>query len=320
MPDGIDALAKLGIRIPEIEAHRFRGIRFVSGDISTEAFFPRGYALVVRRTNLHQLMVERAERAGVLLCWGAVVTGLHAEGGLVRGELVRARWIVGADGSGSRVRCWAGLDSHLRKKQRFAFRRHYKIAPWSEFMELHWGTRCQVYVTPVDQSQICVALISRDPALRLDEALQQFPHLSERLRGAEHGSVERGAMTVTRKLARVCSDRVALLGDASGGVDAITGEGLCLAFRQANLLADCLSKGDLQDYQAGHRALSRHPAMMAELMLLLERHDSLRQRAMRAFRERPSLFPRMLAMHVGAASPLDVAGNSLALGWSLLTA
>jgi hypothetical protein len=60
--------------------------------------------------------------------------------------------------------------------------------------------------------------------------------------------------------------------------------------------------------------------MMAELMLLLERHDGLRQRAMRAFRNRPSLFARMLAMHVGAASPLDVAGNGLALGWSLLTA
>ena len=49
--------------------------------------------------------------------------------------------------------------------------------------------------------------------------------------------------------------------------------------------------------------------MMAELMLLLERHEVLRQRAMRAFRNRPSLFARMLAMHVGAASPLDVAGK-----------
>jgi 2-polyprenyl-6-methoxyphenol hydroxylase-like FAD-dependent oxidoreductase len=177
-----------------------------------------------------------------------------------------------------------------------------------------------VYVTPVDQSQICVALISRDPALRLDEALRQFPQLSERLRGAQHGSSERGAMTVTRKLARVCSERVALLGDASGSVDAITGEGLCLAFRQACLLANCLSNGDLQGYQAGHRLLSRHPAMMGELMLLLERHDGLRHRAMRAFRKRPNLFARMLAMHVGAASPLDVAGHGLALGWSLLTA
>ena len=320
MPDGIDALAQLGIRIPEMEGHPFRGIRFVSGDVSTEALFPRGFALGMRRTNLHRVMVEQAGLAGVRLCWGAVVTGLHEDGVLVRGELVRARWIVGADGSGSRVRRWAALDSHLRKRERFAFRRHYRVAPGSEFMELHWGKQCQVYVTPVDPSQICVALISRDPALRLDDALRDFPALYERLQGAEHGSAERGAVTVTRKLARVHSGSVALLGDASGGVDAITGEGLCLAFRQANLLADCLCAGGLKKYQAGHRSLARHPAMMAELMLLLERHDGLRQRAMRAFHDRPKLFARMLAMHVGAASPLHVAGNGLALGWSLLTA
>lgn len=320
MPDGIEALAQLGICIPEIEGHPFRGIRFVSGDVSTEALFPRGFALGMRRTNLHRVMVEQAGLAGVRLCWGAVVTGLHEDGVLVRGELVRARWIVGADGSASRVRRWAGLDSHLRKRERFAFRRHYRVAPWSEFMELHWGKQCQVYVTPVERAQICVALISRDPALRLDDALRQFPALYERLQGAEHGSAERGAVTVTRKLARVCSGSVALLGDASGGVDAITGEGLCLAFRQANLLADCLCAGDLKKYQAGHRSLARHPAMMAELMLLLERHDGLRHRAMRAFHGRPKLFARMLAMHVGAVSPLDVAGNGLALGWGLLTA
>ena len=35
---------------------------------------------------------------------------------------------------------------------------------------------------------------------------------------------------------------VALIGDASGTVDAITGEGLCLAFSQAMVLAECLER------------------------------------------------------------------------------
>ncbi len=320
MPDGIVALERLGVTIPASAARPFRGIRFVSGPLSVEACFPHGLAVGMRRTILHRVMVEQAERAGVRLWWGAVVTGLHTEGVLVRGELVRARWIVGADGNSSRVRRWAGLDSHLRKKERFAFRRHYQVAPWSQFMELHWGPDCQLYVTPVDAEQVCVALISRDPALRLDEALHEFPDVAERLRAAAHGSVERGATTITRKLVAVCKGRVALIGDASGGVDAITGEGLCLAFRQADLLAECLRSGALQRYQVGHRRLAQRPAMMAELMLLLGQREGLRQRAMRAFQNRPNLFARMLAIHVGAASPLDVAGNGLALGWGLLTA
>jgi flavin-dependent dehydrogenase len=319
MPDGVAALAKLGVTIPEDEAYGFRGIRFVSEGLMAEAIFPYGFAVGTRRTNLHRVMVEQAKRAGVQFRWQAVVTALDTEGVLASGERLRARWIVGADGSGSRVRRWAGLDSHLRKEKRFAFRRHYKAAPWSEFMELHWGNRGQIYVTPVGPKLVCVALISRDPALRLDEALPEFPEVAGKLRGADHGSVERGAISVSRKLARVANGRVALIGDASGGVDAITGEGLCLAFKQADLLADCLAEGDLRRYQSGHRALAMRPAVMADLMLLLEHRHGLRRRVMKAFRAEPRLFARMLATHVGAMSSVDLAGNGLALGWKLLT-
>jgi flavin-dependent dehydrogenase len=264
-------------------------------------------------------MIEHAERTGVRFLWRAVVTGLHDKGVLVQHKLVPARWIIGADGGGSQVRRWASLDVHRRRDQRFAFRRHYRIAPWAEFMQLHWGMRCQLYVTPVSSDEVCVALISRNPRLRLDEALREFPEISERLQGVEHESIERGAVSVTRRLARVCNERVALIGDASGGVDAITGEGLCLAFNQANLLGDCLASGDLAGYKQGHRALARRPAMMARLMLLLEHREGLRRRVMQAFTAEPKLFGHMLATHVGAASPVNIAANGLALGWKLLT-
>ncbi|HYM06270.1 MAG TPA: FAD-dependent monooxygenase [Terriglobales bacterium] len=320
MPDGLSALQKLGVSLPPMEAHRFRGIRFVSGEFSVAAVFPNGSAYGVRRTSLHRIMVEQAERVGVRFLWRAVVTGLQSDGVLVKGQLVPSRWIVGADGSGSRVRRWAGLDVHQKMEQRFAFRRHYRVAPWAEFMELHWGTRCQIYVTPVAADEVCVALISRDPGLRLEEAISEFPEVAERLRGAEYGSAERGAISVTRRLARVCNGRVALIGDASGGVDAITGEGLCLAFKQADLLGTCLASGNLAPYQAGHRALARRPAMMARLMLLLERRERLRRRVMRAFVAEPKLFARLLATHVGAVSAMDFAANGLALGWKLLSA
>ena len=320
MPDGIAALQRLGVSIPPIDAYRFRGIRFVSSGLSAEAAFPDGSGLGVRRTNLHRIMIEHAERVGVRFLWRAVVTGFNSDGVLVQGKLTPANWIIGADGGSSRVRRWSGLDVHRQKDQRFAFRRHYQVAPWTEFMELHWGMSCQLYVTPVGSEEVCVALMSRDPGLRLDEALREFPEVAERLRGAEHGSVERGAVSVTRRLARVCSGRVALIGDASGGVDAITGEGLCLAFIQADLLADCLASGNLAPYQAGHRSLARRPAVMARLMLLLEHRERLRRRVMRAFMAEPKLFARMLATHVGRVSPVDFAANGLALGWKLLTA
>jgi flavin-dependent dehydrogenase len=325
MPDGVEALHELGITIPEGDAYPFRGIRFVSDGAKAEAEFPRGTAYGIRRTALHRVMLDHAAACGVQMLWQAAVTGLHPEGALVAGELVRARWVVGADGTSSRVRNWAKLDQHKldalpEKNLRFAFRRHYRVAPWTGFMELHWGRHCQVYVTPVSREEVCVALISSSPKVRLDDGLGEFPELRARLQNAELASSERGAITITRKLRRVYRGRTVLVGDASGGVDAITGEGLCLTFRQAALLGDCLASGDLARYQKGHRALIRRPALMSRMMLFMARHSHLRQRTMQVFRSSPRSFAGMLAMHVGEGSARDHISNGIALGWELLKA
>ena len=324
MPDGVEALQNLGITIPENEACIFRGIRFVDNGCAAESTFQRGTAYGIRRTHLHRVMSEHAAACGVRMLWQAAVTGLHPEGVTVAGELVRARWVVGADGTSSRVRKWANLDreeSYARSTNvRFAFRRHYHISPWTDFMELHWGEQCQVYVTPVGREEVCVALISSDPKLRLAEALPKFPELMAHLASAEFASSERGAITVTRRVRRVYRDRAVLIGDASGGVDAITGEGLSLSFRQAALLGECLASGDLARYQKEHRAMSRRPTLMARLMLSMADHSQLRKRTMEVFQTSPLSFAGMLAMHVGQGSTCDYISNGLALGWELLKA
>lgn len=319
MPDGLAAARSLGFDLDEAQGHPFRGIRFCDRDSAVEAAFPNGHGLGMRRTALHQMMVNQAIDAGVRLAWGVRVTGITAEGVIADDRLVRARWIAGADGGHSPVRRWAGLDACHHESRRFGFRRHYRVAPWSQYMEIHWGDRCQLYVTPVADDEVCVVLISRDQHLRLEDALPGFPAVERRLAAANASNLQRGGVTASRRLKAVCRGNVALVGDASGSVDAITGEGLCLLFQQAVALAGALEAGDLAPYQAAHRRIGRRPEFMADLMLLLDRTGGLRSRAFRALAGRPSLFAGMLAMHVGEISTTKFLTNGLALGWRMLT-
>jgi menaquinone-9 beta-reductase len=327
MPDGVAAAQALGLDLAPA-GQPFRGIEFVGGaDCRPSAGrdqgvprgpggppyiaadFPNGHGLGVRRTALHRIMLERAESLGVRFAWGTRVTSL---------ESIDARWIVGADGSQSPVRKWAGLDACVRDSRRFGFRRHYRVAPWSEYMQIHWGGDCQMYVTPVGPEEVCAVLISRDPRQRLDDALPQFPELAARLRSAASVTAERGGVTASRRLKAVCRGNVALVGDASGSVDAITGEGLCLLFQHAVALADALEAGDLTGYATEHRRIGRRPEFMADLMLMLDGRAGLRARTLRAMAARPSLFAGMLAMHVGEVSKFEFFRNGLALGWQML--
>ena len=321
LPDGLAALERLGIHVPVAASHPFRGIRFLTTRLSADALFPEGGSgVAVRRTTLHCLMIERAEQLGADLLWRTAVTGISADGVHLGDGVVRARWIVGADGASSRVRRWAGLDRGPRPRLRYAFRRHFRVTPWTDHMEVYWGDRCQGYATAVNREQVCVALASHDPNLRLEEGLHALPRLRERLYGTEATSAERGALTGNREFRRVCFGNVALIGDASGTVDAITGEGLGLAFAQAVALAESLDSDDLTHYQTAHRRLALRPRWMARLMLTLDGRPRLQRRTLQVFQKNPEIFRRLLALHVGAMPPSHLVRDGLTLGWGLLNA
>jgi flavin-dependent dehydrogenase len=299
MLDGLAALESLGIAPGSIQGHRFSAIRFVGAHHSVTAAFPAGHAIGVRRTVLHSRMVDEAAAAGARLWWGTPVNGIGPEGVQVSGRMVPARWIIGADGIQSRVRHWAGLDSGYPSRPRFGFRVHYQVPLWSDQMELYWGEGCQVYVTPVGPREVCVAVISRDPHLRLPEALERFGGLRVLLNAAPDSTKVRGAVTADHRLRHVSRGRVALVGDASGTVDAITGEGLCLSFCQAIAPAESLACGSLAPYQMAHRRLARRPTLMSKLMLTLDQRPWWQHSAFRILAWEPRILQGLLAMHVG---------------------
>ncbi len=320
MPEAVEALGELGVEVPLDAGYRFRGIRFLQQDAQVSGDFPHGVGVGIRRTILHQWLISRAEECGVRMSWRTPVSAITKDGVQLPQEFVPARWIVGADGSGSRVRRWSGLDSAARQSQRYATRRHYHVRPWSEYVEFYWWPRAQAYVTPIGREEVCIVVMAdsvEDAAF--DSMLRDCPELAQRLCGAKLTSRERGAITQMHSLREVHSGNVALLGDASGGVDAITGEGLRLAFRQAIALADAMERDDLSSYARAHREQARKPALMGDLLLLLARKESLRTRSIRMLSRSPRLFARLLAVHAGPAALEDLLSTGVQLGWRFLT-
>jgi flavin-dependent dehydrogenase len=334
MPDGVAALDRLGVDRAALGGRPFRGIRYLGCDegvgegAEVAADFPGPPGLGVRRLRLHAALVARAAALGAELRWGVRVTGLIGDGGrravaTADGPLV-GRVLVGADGLRSRVRRWAGLDGRPAPRRRFGVRRHYRLAPWSERVEVWWADGFEAYVTPVAADQVGVAMLwspdaweaRHGEAADFDRLLAAVPRLAERLRGAEPASADRGAGPLHQRVRAVTAPGLALVGDAGGYLDAITGEGLSLAFHQAEALAAAVRTGDLAAYARAHRRLARLPDALTALLLAVERRPRLRRRTLRALAAEPTLFARLLGVH-SRTLPLRDFGFSGALRLAL---
>jgi flavin-dependent dehydrogenase len=184
-------------------------------------------------------------------------------------------------------------------------------------VEVYWGLGCEAYVTPVGPDLVDVALLGGAVgAGRFSERLQQFPRLAARLRGAAAVSEVRGAGPFGQRGRGVWRGNVALVGDASGCLDPITGEGVSLALHQARALVEALLAGDLRRYARAHSRQGRAPRRLNALVLAMGRRPRLRRHVVRTLSEEPRLFTRFLAA-AGAGAPA-MAGALVLMAWPLV--
>jgi len=298
MSDSLAVLRKLGIHLTVENGMPFKGIRFLGPTNTVQAEFPAEPALGVRRTTLHAKLIERAESAGIKIHWASPLRALEQNAVICKDARCEARWIVGADGLNSNVRRWTGLNHFAWNRQRLGLRQHFAVKPWSGYVDVHWGEQCQCYITPIGPEEISVAFLSRNKQARFGELLRLFPEVADRMEGAKPTSSVRGALTGMRKVKRVYKRNVALVGDAAGTVDAITGQGIGLAMKQAEALAHAFVAENLRQYARRHAAIMRRPTLMAAGLLLMDQHALIRNAAMRVLAHNPKSFRKLLALHV----------------------
>jgi flavin-dependent dehydrogenase len=315
LPAGVRALEPLGIlpRIPAGERSALRAIRWIdaaAGEARLALPAPGGVA--IRRTALSAALLARARGAGAEVVQGAPVVRHRREAGAIVAEgpfgEAAARVLVAADGLNSPTRRREGLALPPGMPARYGIRRHFAVAPWSEDVEVHFGDRAEAYVWPSGPARVGVAFLY-EPGTAGDprQLIARFPAVARRVAHAPEASPPRGAGPFAQSSRARVADRLVLLGDAAGYVDAITGEGLSIAFGCADDLAALLpgaiargcSADALQGYELAWRRRFRPYAAWTRALLALSRWPTLRRQVLALAAARPRPFERVVAAAVG---------------------
>lgn len=254
MPGALPLLARLGVHPV---GHPLRGISYNQGRRTVVHRFRSGEGMGVRRTVLQAALIERATELGVVRVGAKVERIRVGEHAVSIGGEFDARYLLACDGLHSTVARLVGLAREAPKRgRRYGVRQHFRIAPWSDNVEVYYGTVAELYVTPVSDDTVGIAMLA-GRSVDFDAAIAAVPALAARLDGAEPASSRRGAGPFRQRTRARVRGRVLLVGDASGYVDAITGEGLRLGFAEAADAVRCIAAGRPEDYERAWRSTTR---------------------------------------------------------------
>jgi flavin-dependent dehydrogenase len=286
MPGGLTALMSLGV---DPAGMPLRGIAYLDEQRRVEAPFRGCAGRGVRRTTLHAALASRAKEQDTE--WISTrITSVDQDAHGVTAAGVRAKWLIAADGLRSAVRRDVGISVVAGRPRRYGVRWHYRVPAWSEFVEVHWSRWGEAYVTPVEPDLVGVAILSRE---RPD--LAWFPWLAHHLQGAGRGRA-RGCGPMRQVVSRRVAGRVLLVGDAAGYEDALTGEGVSLAVKQAAAAVKAIADDNPSSYEsAWHRATRDYRLLTRGLVL-----TTVPTTARRAIVPACTLFPAVFeqAVHI----------------------
>ncbi|MGH3577255.1 MAG: NAD(P)/FAD-dependent oxidoreductase [Mycobacterium sp.] len=286
MPGGLAALTSLGVDVVGLP---FRGIAYLNEHRRAEARFRGGPGRGVRRTTLHAALAARAKEQDAEWISTRVTSVVQDADGVAAAGL-RAKWLVAADGLHSTVRRAVGIKAVAGKPRRYGVRQHYRVPAWSDFVEVHWSPWGEAYVTPVEPELVGVAILSsRQPDLAW------FPRLSHQLRDADRGPA-RGCGPLRQVVSHRVSGRVLLVGDAAGYEDALTGEGISLAVKQADAAVTAIVDEDLSSYEAAWRRITRDYRLLTRTLVLATAPRAGRRAVVPAATLLPGVFGRAVNM------------------------
>lgn len=221
------------------------------------------HLLAPRRIILDPILQRAALGSGARIATGVGVDDVIRDAGGrvvgVRGHddegpiEIRARYVVGADGLGSRVARSVGAPVTLTRPASGSAQYAYFSGDWTA-IEQHVGAGGLAGVFPTHGGEACIWICSPEQAVRdhrrtyaVEPAFSALlaevaPGLADRVHASTRTSPVRGMLRMPNQFRQASGPGWALVGDAGYHRDAITGYGISDAFRDAELLAAALDE------------------------------------------------------------------------------
>jgi menaquinone-9 beta-reductase len=288
-PRAVRQLHDMGLADPLSEFHRFDGLRSIAHGVTLELAWPDhpdfpGYGYVVRRSELDQMVAERAVKAGATLWPASEALAPVVERGILRGAVVRradtgteevvsARYVIVADGANSRFGRALGTARNRSYPLGMAIRGYftspYHDEPW---IESHLDLRDRDgnhlpgygWIFPVGDGtvNVGVGLLSTFRGwkeVNTSRLMEAFCETAPARWGIGPDTATcaptGGKLPTGTSVHPAVGPNFVVAGDAAGTVNPFNGEGISVAYETGRLAADAvdlaLATGDglaLQTY------------------------------------------------------------------------
>jgi flavin-dependent dehydrogenase len=244
---------------------------------------------------------------------GPLLENGRVVGLMVEGEARRARLTIAADGAHSKIRHALRLDIPDRKK-RVGMCAHFRLAPGQEqssWVDVFVRRGHELYVTPLAEQEILVAGLAQAEVLKapivrtFENWWQNEPELAARLEGAEQITPLITMSPLAGRARKGFVPGLALLGDAAGFVDPITGGGMTQALMSAELLASYIaanasnSEEWLPKFDRARQALLRDYRRLTQIVLWVSEHPGLGKQLLAGMSRSPGIFSHLIGVSGG---------------------
>ncbi len=215
---------------------------------------------ILNRKVFDKFLAARAAKAGADVMVGTFVDGLILEGGKPKGVKARgmngrleivADVVIAADGVGSRVARWAGLNTTLKLDDIESGIQFQMVGIDFEspsMMEFYFGSKITpcgyawVFPKGEDMANVGLGVLGSRAERRPIEYLQDFVARMPGLSKGKIIEINAGGVPVGGPIKQTVKDCLLVVGDAARQVNALTGGGIDSSMRAGNIAGEVAAK------------------------------------------------------------------------------